>query len=74
MESNPLCRVLEDWVRSEDCRCCNDKELARNAWGIIIHPADEPDSYYRVGVFLLPAYSGGSNLFKGIENEMVKLM
>jgi hypothetical protein len=74
MESNPLCRVLNSWVDSEDCRCCNDKELTRNAWGIIIHPADEPGSYYRVGIFLLPAYSGGSNLFKGIKNEIVKLI
>ncbi|KAI6765793.1 hypothetical protein HG530_006863 [Fusarium avenaceum] len=34
----------------------------------------EPGSYYRVGIFLLPAYSGGSNLFEGIENEIIKLI
>lgn len=75
MESNSLCRVLDtDWVKSEDCRCCKDEGLARNTWGIIIHPADEPGSYYRVGIFLLPAYSGGSNLFKDIENAIIKLI
>lgn len=74
MESNPLCRILDDWVDSEDCRCCDDKGLARNTRGIIIHPANEPGSYYRVGIFLLPAYSGGSNLFRGINNEIIKLV
>jgi hypothetical protein len=75
MESNPQYRVLDtDWVRSEDCRCCKDEGLARTTWGIIIHPADEPGSYYRVGIFLLPGYSGGSNLFRGIEDEMIKLI
>jgi hypothetical protein len=34
MESNPLCHVLDtDWVRSEDCKCCNNERLARTTWG-----------------------------------------
>jgi hypothetical protein len=75
MESNPQYPVRDtEWVRSEDCRCCKDEGLARTTWGIIIHPADEPGSYYRVGIFLLPGYSGGSKLFRGIEDEMIKLI
>ncbi|KAM0195743.1 hypothetical protein ACHAPQ_003065 [Fusarium lateritium] len=75
IEGNKLHRPLGmNWVEGEDCKCCQDEGLARNTWGLIVHPAEEQGSFYRVGVFLLPAYSGGSNLFKNIESQTIKLV
>ncbi|CAJ0554628.1 Ff.00g131410.m01.CDS01 [Fusarium sp. VM40] len=75
IEGDQLCRALgKDWVERQDCKCCKDEGLARNTWGLIIHPAEEPGSFCRIGVFLLPAYSGGSNLFKDIESQTIMLI
>ncbi|UPK89176.1 hypothetical protein LCI18_000111 [Fusarium solani-melongenae] len=75
VERNPLCRTIwKDYVGSEDCRCCKDENLPRNAWGIVIHPAEEPDSFYRVGAFTLLAYSGGTDVFKNVASQTIKLV
>ncbi|RSL42619.1 hypothetical protein CEP51_016460 [Fusarium floridanum] len=76
MESNPACRALlqEDYVDSEDCKCCKDEGLPRSASGIVIHPAEEPGSFYRVGFFMFLAYRGGTNLFKHVPNQTIKLV
>ncbi|KAJ4328846.1 hypothetical protein N0V84_000633 [Fusarium piperis] len=74
MKSN-LCHILgDDYVASEDCKCCQDSGISRNAWGIVIHPAKEPDSFYRVGVFVLFAYSGGTDLFRDATTRTIKLV
>ncbi|RSM09548.1 hypothetical protein CDV31_007654 [Fusarium ambrosium] len=74
MKSN-LCHILgDDYVASENCECCQNSGIARNAWGIVIHPAEESDSFYRVGVFVLFAYSGGTDLFKNVASQTIKLI
>ncbi|KAH7243115.1 hypothetical protein B0J15DRAFT_501862 [Fusarium solani] len=75
VERNPLCRTIwKDYVDSENCECCKHEDMPRNAWGIVIHPAEEPGSFYRVGCFTLLAYSGGADLFKNVANQTIKLV
>ncbi|KAI3529290.1 hypothetical protein CSPX01_15605 [Colletotrichum filicis] len=55
------------------CRYCADPTHKRTRYGLVIHPAEEPGSYVRVGVFMLFAHKGGMDLFKG-EAEEIKLI
>ncbi|KAF7559278.1 hypothetical protein G7046_g4869 [Stylonectria norvegica] len=36
-----------DYVDSEECVWCADKEQPRNAWGLVVCPAEEAGSYHR---------------------------
>ncbi|KAK1719026.1 hypothetical protein BDP67DRAFT_552360 [Colletotrichum lupini] len=49
------------------------EDIDRTRYGLVIHPAEEPGSYVRVGVFLLFAHKGAMDLFKD-EAEEIKLI
>ncbi|KAK3902499.1 heterokaryon incompatibility protein-domain-containing protein, partial [Staphylotrichum tortipilum] len=54
------------------CSFCNDPEHSRDAGGLILHPAEKPGEYYRVGVFDSRAdEAGGTRLFDGVEEEWI---
>ncbi|KAK1728685.1 heterokaryon incompatibility protein-domain-containing protein [Colletotrichum acutatum] len=55
------------------CRYCADPMHKRTGYGLVIHPAEEPGSYVRVGVFVMFAHKGGMYLFKD-EAEEIKLI
>ncbi|KAK1463201.1 hypothetical protein CMEL01_13270 [Colletotrichum melonis] len=57
----------------ETCRYCADPMHKRTGYGLVIHPAEEPGSYVRVGVFVVFAHKGGMDLFKD-EAEEIKLI
>ncbi|KAK1450859.1 hypothetical protein CCUS01_11399 [Colletotrichum cuscutae] len=79
---------LDDWMPSdaevggmsfpngcediETCRYCADPMHKRTGYGLVIHPAEEPGSYVRVGVFVVFAHKGGMDLFK--DEEEIKLV
>lgn len=54
------------------CRYCADPTHKRTGYGLVIHPAEEPGSYVRVGVFVLFAHKGGMDLFH--DEEEINLM
>ncbi|KAK4174614.1 heterokaryon incompatibility protein-domain-containing protein [Triangularia setosa] len=45
------------------CSFCRDQQRKRDVWGLLMHPADVPGRYYRVGIFCSRAQHGGSELF-----------
>ncbi|KLU87981.1 hypothetical protein MAPG_06971 [Magnaporthiopsis poae ATCC 64411] len=51
--------------RMEECLLCKSPSgLNRHVWGLILHPTDEPDVFFRVGVFASRAWeAGGTALF-----------
>ncbi|EXF82053.1 neutral/alkaline non-lysosomal ceramidase [Colletotrichum fioriniae PJ7] len=55
------------------CRYCADPMHKRTGYGLVIHPAEEPGSYVRVGAFVLFAHKGGMDLFKD-EAKEIKLI
>lgn len=54
---------------SRDCVLCADINRPRDVWGLLIHPAGKPKTYYRVGIFMSRAEMGGSVVFDNVEKE-----
>ncbi|KAL0782210.1 hypothetical protein CaCOL14_000116 [Colletotrichum acutatum] len=89
LEANCDDEDFDDWMPSEAevggtsfpngyedidvCRYCADPMHKRTGYGLVIHPAEEPGSYVRVGVFVMFAHKGGMYLFKD-EAEEIKLI
>jgi hypothetical protein len=56
------------------CFCDNEKSN-RHAWGLIIHPAEKPGEYYRVGIFMSPASTaGGRRMFKDAKERIIDIV
>ncbi len=54
------------------CQFFNGPEHVRDAGGLILHPAERPGEYYRVGVFDSRAdVGGGTRLFDGAEEQWI---
>lgn len=59
----------------DSCALCNNPEHNREAWGLILHPADQSGQYYRVGIFLSrPHGAGGTYLFRNIEERRIDII
>ncbi|KAL8365994.1 hypothetical protein RB595_004667 [Gaeumannomyces hyphopodioides] len=58
--------------RMEECLLCKSLSgLNRHAWGLILHPSDEPDVFFRVGIFASRAWeAGGTALFDGAQGGL----
>jgi hypothetical protein len=56
------------------CRFCNNEKTNRHAWGLIIHPAEKPGEYYRVGIFMSPSTEGGTRLFKDAKERNIDVV
>jgi hypothetical protein len=57
------------------CRLCDNEKSNRHAWGLIIHPAEKPGEYYRVGVFVSPASTvGGMRFFKDAKERIIDIV
>ncbi|KAF4947075.1 hypothetical protein FGADI_10705 [Fusarium gaditjirri] len=52
-----------------------ETRLGRAAYGLLIHPAGNPNEYYRVGTFVSTPYmAGGLSLFDNVEVRTVRLV
>lgn len=72
-EEYPLWGLISE-DGGDDCPSCTT-ESKRNAWGLVIHPADTPDSYYRVGIFTSrTGDAGGTRLFTEVGYQEVTLI
>lgn len=58
---------------TESDGCC-DESKDNNTWGIVLHPAQNPGTYVRVGIFMLFGGSRGSRIFRDIADSEVKLV
>jgi hypothetical protein len=57
------------------CKLCDDKNHNRHAWGLILHPAEKAEVYYRVGIFISRAKeAGGTDFFKGVEYQTIEIV
>lgn len=56
-----------DFDAERDCSFCSDGERRRDVWGLLIHPAQKTNTYYRVGMFMSRAIHGGSDVFANAE-------
>ena len=56
------------------CESCADEKVARNAWGLVLHPAPRSGEYFRVGIFVLFGHTGGSKLFTDAESHDIWLI
>lgn len=53
----------------------DNEKSNRNAWGLIIHPAQKPGEYYRVGVFVSPAgKASGTRFFKAAKERSIDII
>lgn len=57
-----------------DCAFCADASFKRDIWGLLIFPAGDTDTYYRVGTFISRAEHGGSDIFHGAEEQVLTLV
>lgn len=55
----------------DKCKYCADPVHKRTGWGLVVHPAEEPGSYVRVGAFVFFAHKGGMDLFKSEAEELI---
>ncbi|KDN71792.1 hypothetical protein CSUB01_11749 [Colletotrichum sublineola] len=69
-------RVLtdEDYQRVGDCSFCQNTTSPKTAWGLVVHPADRPDAFYRVGIFLLFSEDPSVGVFGGVSRRQVDLV
>lgn len=64
----------EDWRRTEQCSFCKDSEAPKTVWGLIVHPADRLEGYYRVGIFLIFAEGAYGRVFATGNKRSVLLL
>lgn len=53
--------------------CC-DTSKGKNGWGIVLHPAQIPGAYVRVGMFMVFGGSWGLNIFQDVIERDIKLI
>ncbi|SPO06811.1 uncharacterized protein DNG_09505 [Cephalotrichum gorgonifer] len=59
---------------TDDCSSCITA-TNRNVWGLVVHPADTPDTYFRVGIFTSRAGdAGGTGLFTKLAYQEITLI
>ncbi|KAI9646850.1 hypothetical protein NHQ30_004850 [Ciborinia camelliae] len=63
-----------DFDSSKDCNICADKSRKRDVWGLLIYPAEKPNTYYRVGMFISRTQHGGSKIFENASKEELVLI
>jgi hypothetical protein len=62
-------------VDIDSCALCNNPQHNREASGLILHPANQPGQFYRVGVFLSrPFGAGGTHIFKDVEEQRIDII
>ncbi|UQC73906.1 uncharacterized protein CLUP02_00553 [Colletotrichum lupini] len=64
----------EDWRRTEQCSSCKDSDAPKTVWGLIVHPADRLEGYYRVGIFLIFSEGGHGRIFATGKKQDVLLL
>lgn len=65
--------LAEETARA-NCRFCSDTDRRRDAWGLFLHPASRPGTYYCVGIFVSRAEQAGDSLFQGANLQTVELI
>ncbi|KAK1981125.1 heterokaryon incompatibility protein-domain-containing protein [Colletotrichum cereale] len=64
----------EDYQGMDDCSFCKDVTSPKTAWGLVVHPADRPDTFYRVGIFLLFSEDPMLGVFSAVGRREVDLV
>lgn len=64
----------DDIDATSTCFSCLDEASPPNCFGLMLHPAESPGAYVRVGVFQLFGGSGGSQLFEHEAEREVKIV
>ncbi|KAI1371340.1 HET-domain-containing protein [Hypoxylon crocopeplum] len=57
-----------------DCSFCSDEKAGRDIWGLLVYPANIPNAYYRVGIWLSRAEYKGFALFRHAPMQTLELL
>ncbi|KAK2028240.1 hypothetical protein LX32DRAFT_591118 [Colletotrichum zoysiae] len=64
----------EDYQLVDNCSFCQNASSPKTAWGLVVHPADQPDAFYRVGIFVLFSEDPNMGVFGGVTRQQVDLL